>query len=91
MTVPQRPPRWFSADDILTGRVSLDTYPLRFIWVNATPSSGFGITVASARFAVEQVEQVFSACELLETRGWQVVSFEQNGRVAYLRRLPRQG
>ncbi|HYN93430.1 MAG TPA: hypothetical protein VES42_06245 [Pilimelia sp.] len=33
MTLP-RPPRWFIADDILAGRISLDGYPFRYIYVS---------------------------------------------------------
>ena len=35
------------------------------------------------------MDRVLSAAELLETRGWQVVNFAQEGRVAYLRNLSR--
>ena len=82
----QRPPRWFSADDLLNGRVSLDGYPFRFIWITATPSGG-GINVVSggpsARAA--RVDMVMSAAEMLEARGWRVVNFEDHGQIAYLR------
>jgi hypothetical protein len=90
MTMPppqQRPPRWFSAHDILSGRVSLDGYPLRFIFLTGVPSEGFRVTFNTAADHRATIDRVFSACEFLETRGWQVISFEQNGRVAYLRRM----
>jgi hypothetical protein len=86
-TPPARPPRWFSADDILAGRVSLDGYPFRFIWITGQPSEGFRVTFAGPSAQVALVDRVLSAAELLETRGWQVVNFEQEGRVAYLRKL----
>ena len=90
MTMPppqQRPPRWFSADDILAGRVTLDGYPFRFVYLSGEPPEGFRVTFAGASSHQATVDRVFSACEFLETRGWQVVSFEQNGKVAYLRRV----
>jgi len=37
MTAP-RPPRWFVADDILAGRVNLDGYPFRYIYVSIPPA-----------------------------------------------------
>jgi hypothetical protein len=80
MTFP-RPPRWFIADDILAGRVSLDGYPFRYIYVSVAPS--FAAAFAGAALA----DAVMTAAEFLETRGWQVVNFEQGGQIAYLRRL----
>ena len=37
MTAP-RPPRWFFADDILTGRVNLDGYPFRYLSISIDPA-----------------------------------------------------
>jgi hypothetical protein len=88
MSAP-RPPRWFAADDILAGRVTLDGYPFRFIYITAQPSEGVRITLAGPATLAAAVDRVFSAAELLESRGWQVVSFEQRGQVAYLRRPSR--
>jgi hypothetical protein len=84
-----RPPRWFSADDILAGRVSLDGYPFRYIYISAEPSEGFRVTFAGPGTIAAAVDLVFSAAEFLESRGWQVVNFEQNGKVSYLRRGSR--
>lgn len=85
MTSP-RPPRWFSAQDVLSGQVNLDTYPFRFIYMTGNPSGG-GIRVVTASDQRANVDRVLSACEVLETRGWQVVNFEDQGKVAYLRRV----
>jgi hypothetical protein len=84
MTAP-RPPRWFVAEDVLSGRVNLDGYPFRYIYISIGPSltSPFGGAAYAAR-----VDAVFSAVEWLETRGWEVVNFELSGKVAYLRRRP---
>jgi hypothetical protein len=87
--LPPRPPRWFSADDILSGRVTLDGYPFQYIYITAQPSDGFRITFAGPATIAAAVDRVFSAAEFLESRGWQVVSFEQHGQVAYLRRVSR--
>jgi hypothetical protein len=89
MNAPQRPPRWFSADDILSGRVTLDGYPFRYVYVSGEPSDGFRVSFAGPSTVATTVDRVFSAAELLEARGWQVVNFEQNGKVAYLRRVAR--
>ena len=86
MSAP-RPPRWFSAEDIVHGRVSLSGYPFRYIWINATPSGGFRVTVAGSSQVAARVDMVFTAAEMLEAEGWQVVNFEQDGQVAYLRRV----
>ncbi|MCU7725752.1 hypothetical protein ODJ79_18640 [Actinoplanes sp. KI2] len=82
MTAP-RPPRWFVADDILSGRVNLDGYPFRYIYISIHPSitTPFGGTAYAAK-----VDAVFTAVEWLETRGWEIVNFELSGKVAYLRR-----
>jgi hypothetical protein len=85
MTAP-RPSRWFSAEDIVQGRINLAGYPFRYIWINATPSSGFRVTVAGPSTAAAMVDLVFTAAEMLEAAGWQVVNFEQEGKIAYLRR-----
>ncbi|HEX8345245.1 MAG TPA: hypothetical protein VF657_11015 [Actinoplanes sp.] len=85
MTTP-RPPRWFVADDILTGRINLDGYPFRYIYISIRPT----ITILSgASGHAARVDVVFSAVEMLETRGWELVHFEQSGNVAYLRRTTR--
>ncbi len=82
MTLP-RPPRWFVADDILAGRVNLDGYPFRYIYV--TILLDFIPTFGKGAYAA-RIDSLFSAVELLETRGWEVVNFEESARVAYLRR-----
>ena len=85
MTLPPRPPRWFSADDVLAGRVNLDGYPFRFIYLTGDPSGG-GIRFSGPADQRAGIDRVFSASEVLESRGWQVVNFEDHGKIAYLRR-----
>jgi hypothetical protein len=85
MTLP-RPPRWFIADDILSGRVNLDGYPFRYIYVTAAPSEAIGSVFAGKAGFAAMVDRVFSAVELLEAHGWEAVNFEQDGRIAYVRR-----
>lgn len=80
-----RPPRWFIADDLLSGRVNLDGYPLRYIYVSAAPATGVSAVLGGGPGYVARVDVVFSAVELLETRGWQLVNFDQGGQIAYLR------
>ncbi|MFI5693260.1 hypothetical protein ACIA58_15555 [Kribbella sp. NPDC051586] len=58
-----RPPRMFRSQKILSGEVSLDGYPFRY----AAVLSG-GTSYDSA------LDQVLSAVEFLETRGWELVN-----------------
>ncbi|MEV4637393.1 hypothetical protein AB0J80_08585 [Actinoplanes sp. NPDC049548] len=88
MSAP-RPPRWFIADEILAGRVNLDGYPFRYIYVSINPTSVVGFFGASGHAA--RVDAVFTAVEMLETRGWELVNFELSGKVAYLRRHTGNG
>lgn len=88
MTLP-RPPRWFIADDILAGRVDLDAYPFSFIYVTGSPREMLSAPRAGRDAYHALVDRVFSAAELLEARGWQVVNFEGAGPQVYLRRPPR--
>jgi hypothetical protein len=88
VTLP-RPPRWFIADDILAGRVDLDAYPFTFIYVTGPPNDMVSAPRAGRAAYQALVDRVFSAAELLEARGWQVVNFEGAGPQVYLRRLPR--
>lgn len=65
-----RPPRWFIADDI----------PFRYVYISVNP------TILDPSGHAVRVDAVFTAVEMLETRGWELVNFEQSGKVAYLRR-----
>ena len=84
---PPRPPRWFSAEDVLSGRVNLDGYPFRYIYLSSEPSSGVRISIGGRGTVGMLVDTVMSAAEFLESRGWQVVNFEQAGSVVFMRRL----
>jgi hypothetical protein len=88
VTLP-RPPRWFTADDVLAGRVNLDGYPFRYISVTAAPGEAIGSVFAGRAGFAAMIDRVFAAVEMLEARGWEVVNFEQDGRIAYLRRAAR--
>ena len=68
------------------GRVNLAGYPFRHIWINAAPSSGFRVTVAGSSAATAMVDMVFTAAEMLEASGWQVINYADEGKTAYLRR-----
>ncbi|MFD1321166.1 hypothetical protein [Micromonospora sonneratiae] len=82
---PQRPPRIFYCTDILSGRASLDGYPFRYVLLRPPVSSVFMAGPISGDAQVT-VDQMLSAVELLETRGWELVNFEQGGLLAFLRR-----
>jgi hypothetical protein len=86
---PPRPPRWFVADDILGGRVNLDLYPFRYIYVTAAPGEAIGSVFSGRAGFAAMIDRVLTAVEMLEARGWDVVNFEQDGRIAYLRRVAR--
>ncbi|MEV0134461.1 hypothetical protein AB0H83_39135 [Dactylosporangium sp. NPDC050688] len=85
---PPRPSRVCRADDILTGRVNLDGYPFRYIVLGPAVSVSKMVGAAFNRAAGENTmfDEVLSAVELLETRGWELVSMDQ-GFVACLRRV----
>jgi hypothetical protein len=83
-----RPPRVFEADDILSGRVSLDEYPFRLIYLVIAFSSYFADTSVHPS-DLPRLDVLLSAAELLEGRGWQVVSVDSGGKLLCLRRPPQ--
>lgn len=85
---PPRPSRVFRANDILTGRVVLDGYPFRYIVLGPAVSVSSMVGTAFNRGAGENsmFDEVLTAVEFLETRGWELVSMDQ-GFVACLRRV----
>jgi hypothetical protein len=85
---PPRPSRVFRANDILTGRVVLDGYPFRYIVLGPATSVSSLVGTAFNRGAGENsmFDEVLTAVEFLETRGWELVSMDQ-GFVACLRRV----
>jgi hypothetical protein len=85
--VQPRPPRIFSADDILTGRVSLDAYPFRYVYITPSPSSVFANMYRFRSGYNISADQVLSAVELLETRGWEMVTVDPSVHVACMRRV----
>jgi hypothetical protein len=80
-----RPPRVFDAADILSGRVSLDGYPFRYVYVVISLPSFYADTKIHPSDLI-RVDQLLSAAELLESRGWEVVSVDQGGKLVCLRR-----
>ncbi|WP_433530646.1 hypothetical protein ACQPYA_00390 [Micromonospora sp. CA-263727] len=86
-----RPPRIFAADDILAGRVSLDAYPFRYIYITPSLSSVFSAR-STYRFKTGNngpPDEMLSAVEFLETRGWEVVTVDVSGHVTCMRRIAR--
>jgi hypothetical protein len=85
-----RPSRVFRADDIATGRAVLDGYPFRYIVLGPSMSVSTALGAAFNRSAGENAmfDEVLTAVEYLETRGWELVSMDQ-GFVACLRRVAR--
>ena len=82
----QRPPRIFQAQDILSGRVSLDGYPFRYICLSLSASAALGTVFSGREGANYRMDQLLSAAEFLETRGWEVLNIEHGGTLVYLRR-----
>jgi hypothetical protein len=91
MSAP-RPPRVFRANEVHTGRVNLDGYPFRYVVLAPTsPLPAVAVSDhATDRFTRgtenTMFDEVLSAVEFLETRGWELVSMDQ-GFVACMRRV----
>ncbi len=83
-----RPPRIFEADDILSGRVSLDAYPFNLIYLVIDFSTFYG-DMNIHPGDLPRVDVLLSAAELLESRGWQVVNVDSEGKLICLRRHAR--
>lgn len=86
MTLP-RPPRWFTAEDILHGRVVLDGYPFRYICLTNQPLNVMTAGFRGRAGTNDNLDRLMSAIEFLETRGWELVNFDQGGMAAFLRRI----
>lgn len=86
-----RPPRLYVATDILSGRVNLDDFPFRYICVGPPASSAFGAGFRGRSGVNETLDQVFSAVELLETRGWELAGIDRAGTIVVLRRRSHGG
>ena len=85
MTLP-RPSRRVIAEDVLAGRVNIDAYPFRYMYLI------FHITIPPVTDRAgydNRTDMVMTAVELLETRGWELVNFEHQGQIAYMRRVNR--
>jgi hypothetical protein len=81
-----RPPRIFTADQILTGQILLDSYPWRYVCIGLSPSTALGTALGGRAGADARLDQVLSAAEYLEGRGWEVVSIDQGGTLVFMRR-----
>jgi hypothetical protein len=88
-TVQQRPPRIFFAEDILSGSVSLDGYPWRYVCIGISPKMAMGNALRGRAGADVLMDHILSAAELLEARGWEVFAIDQGGTLVFMRR--RQG
>ncbi|MBF9127961.1 hypothetical protein I0C86_02960 [Plantactinospora sp. S1510] len=87
--LPPRPSRRFYADDILSGRVNLDGYPFRYIYLQPSMGGAMGAAFSFGAQIPNEVDKILTAAEFLETRGWEVVNLEQGGLIAHLRRRHR--
>lgn len=83
-----RPPRIFEADDVLSGRVSLDSYPFSLIYLVIALSSFYADTNIHPS-DLARVDVLLSAAELLESRGWEIVGVDAGGKLLCLRRRVR--
>jgi len=85
MTLP-RPPREFIAEEVLSGRANVDNFPFRYIFLTSGNAASFHAGHAGL---LARADAVFTAVELLETRGWEFLHVLEGGQVAYLRRVAR--
>lgn len=83
---PPRPPRLYIAEDILSGKVRLDNYPFRYICIGPGVGTALSAGFGGRSGANAMLDQILSAAELLESRGWELVNVDQGGTVACLRR-----
>jgi hypothetical protein len=84
-----RPPRVFLAHDLLTGKISLDNYPFNLIYLIGDWSQIARNEYGLLRSQLPTVDGLLTAAELLESRGWQVISSEGHGDMLLLRRVSR--
>nr|BFE73709.1 hypothetical protein GCM10020092_070100 [Actinoplanes digitatis] len=80
-----RPPRIFEAEDVLYGRVSLEGYPFRLIYLVIALSSYYADTKIHPS-DLGRVDVLLSAAELLESSGWETVAVDADGKLICLRR-----
>ncbi|MGC9670631.1 hypothetical protein ACNTMW_29310 [Planosporangium sp. 12N6] len=83
MTLP-RPPRRVFAEDVLAGRVNIDAYPFRYMFL--TTRTPIQVVPYNRAELDVKVDTVLATVELLETRGWELVNFERLGHIAFMRR-----
>lgn len=82
---PARPPRIFTAGDIIHGAVSLDGYPLRYIAIGPDPGASLTSLLHARKRANMLLDMTLTAVEILENRGWNLVALDQGGMVAVMR------
>lgn len=80
-----RPPRIFDAADVLYGKISLDGYPFRYVYVTVSEGA-FNVNDLGLGGDRGKVDVLLSTVEFLETRGWELVTLDPRGRLAVVRR-----
>jgi hypothetical protein len=85
MTLP-RPSREFIAEDVLAGRVNVDDFPFRYIFLTVPQTY---VHAPGHAGLLARADVIFTAVELLETRGWEFLHVLEGGQVAYMRRVAR--
>jgi hypothetical protein len=85
VTLP-RPSRRVIAEDVLAGRVNIDAYPFRYMYLTFRDA---GLPAMGRAGYDGRTDLVLTAVELLETRGWELVTLEHQGQIAYMRRVNR--
>jgi hypothetical protein len=81
-----RPTRLFAVADVLSGQVNLDHYPFRYICIAVSKEAMGTRSVTTVSGAGDRVDQLCTAVEILEHRGWELVTMEPRGLTAFLRR-----
>ncbi|WP_261164504.1 hypothetical protein [Microbacterium sp. Marseille-Q6965] len=80
MANEKRPARMIPAKDVLEGRWTGDGYPFRYVVVWHSKE-------LVARYRNQMMDTVLSAVEVLEGRGWELVSVDEAVSLACLRRI----
>ncbi|MBN1174577.1 MAG: hypothetical protein JXA67_20590 [Micromonosporaceae bacterium] len=82
-----RPTRVFTTSEVLSGRLSLQGYPFRHIYIVLPASAVFGGAFSWSKGNEGMVDQLLSAVEVVESQGWELVCIGQDGRMACMRRI----
>ena len=81
-----RPTRLFYVADVLSGQLNLDQYPFRYVCIAVSKEATGTRAVTTVSGSADRIDQICTAVEMLEHRGWELVTMEPRGLTAFLRR-----